>query len=291
MLSDIEIIDGFGKIMTGYLLFMDQSEILQKSRYIDTILYNGANIIIHVFSIYVCSNDTLENIVSECCDAYAYYLEYIEQLDKSNLSNNLHITDISTFVYKSTIGKIGKYSECASEEIRTPENSESLPNSSEFNHWTSGIKSHMDRHDAECMNADAHGHQEIRPVIKRLNSLYFATCTWNILLSWNSSFSLNARLAICDVYLTKYSKLFQQILEYPRYMDYLGIIQEKWKMDENVYFAFLNEYFNTLFKLQKSGKLLNNSYMTEKILLFCIQYHLEDTPTEDNIRSIVRRLL
>jgi hypothetical protein len=247
MLSAIEIIEGFGKIMTGYLLFMDQSEIVRKSKYIDTILYNGANIVIHVFTMHVYANQTLENIYSQCGKSYVCYLEYIEQLDKTNLANNLYISDISIFVYKLTLGEL----------VSTGDD-----------YLNPGSRAHDSVH---CIDL----------VVK----------TWNTLLAWNSCISFNARLAICDVHLSKYAILFHTIPVSQIFLDYLGIIQEKWEMDENVYFAFLNEYYRRLYKLQRANKLPEQSHISEKILLFCIQYHLEDKPTEENIRSIVSTLL
>uniref|UniRef100_A0A6C0K221 Uncharacterized protein n=1 Tax=viral metagenome TaxID=1070528 RepID=A0A6C0K221_9ZZZZ len=251
MLSAIEIIEGFGKIMTGYLLFMDHSEIVRKSKYMDTILYNGANIVIHVFTMHVYSNHSLENIYIQCGKSYVCYLEYIEQLDKTNLANNLYISDISIFVYKLTLGEL------ASSPIRYEENA-------------NGSKV------TDCSKKDC-----IDLVVK----------TWNTLLAWNSCMSFNARLAICDVQVTRYAKLFHNILVYQPFMDYLGIVQEKWAMDENVYFAFLNEYYRRIYKLKHANKLPYDLDMSEKILLFCTQYHLEYDPTEDNMRSIVSILL
>jgi hypothetical protein len=239
MLSAIEIIDLFGKIMTGYLLFMDQSEIVRKSKYIDTILYNGANIVIHVFTMHIYANQSLENIFNQCCKSYVCYLEYIEQLDKTNLANNLYISDISIFVYKLILGE-------------------------------------LDLTDNSSCNK---------------NLLDLLVKTWNTLLAWNSSISLNARLAICDVHLTKYAKLFHINSLSPVFRDYLGIIQEKWGMDENTYFAFLNEYYRCIYKLKQAKLLPDCSHISEKILMFCIQYHLEDKPNEKNIRSIVKRLI
>jgi len=247
MLSVTEIIDGFGKIMMGYLLFMNQSEIVNNSKYIDTILYNGANIVIHVFTMHVYAKHSLENICSQCCKSYVCYLEYIEQLDKTNLANNLYISDISIFVYKLTLG-----------EIVTPNNN---GNECEYDA--------MNYSNKDCIDL----------VVK----------TWNTLLAWNSDISFHARLAICDMHLNQYAKLFHTIPVWQIFMDYLGIIQEKWAMDENVYFAFLNEYYRRLNKLQHANKLPEHSYISEKILLFCIQYHLEDIPTEDNIRFIVNK--
>lgn len=244
MLTSAEIIEGFGKIMTGYLLFMDQSEIVSKSKYIDTILYNGANIVVHVFTMHVYAKQSLENICNQCCKSYVCYLEYIEQLDKTNLANNLYISDISIFVYKLTLGEFG-------------------------------ISNNND--DCQEKALDSCNKDCIDLVVK----------TWNTLLAWNSDISFNARLAICDMHLCRYAKLFHTIPVWQIFMDYLGIIQEKWAMDENVYFAFLNEYYRRLVRLQHVNKLPDNSYMSEKILLFCVQYHLEDKPSEENIRSMV----
>jgi hypothetical protein len=274
MLSAIEIIEGFGKIMTGYLFVMDESEIVRKSKYIDTILYNGANIVIHVFTMHVCANESLENIYKQCCSAYVCYLEYIEQLDKTNLANNLYISDISIFVYKLTLGELVK---------------------------NTGSESSV-----ELLSGSMSNKHIIDLVIK----------TWNTLLAWNSPLSFNARLAICDVHLTKYAKLFHILSYYdksypdtlssptfvshscdvslPRskvFWDYLGIIQEKWIMSDNLYFTFLNEYYRTLYKLHHMNMIPNYSHMSEKILLFCIQYHLEYKVTEENIRTIVKRLV
>jgi hypothetical protein len=260
MLAAIEIIEGFGKIMTGYLLVMDQSEIVRKSKYIDTILYNGANIVIHVFTMHVYANQSLENIYKHCCSAYVCYLEYIEQLDKTNLANNLYISDISIFVYKLTLGEVIK---------------------------TSGGESSVELLSGSMSN-------------KHIIDL--VTKTWNTLLAWNSPLSFNARLAICDVHLTKYAKLLHTsspdtpslptfVPGSKAFLDYLGIIQEKWIMSDNVYFAFLNEYYRSLYKLHIMNILPDYADMSEKILLFCIQHHLDYNPTEENIRSIVKRLV
>jgi len=262
MLSETEIIEGFGKIMTGYLLVMDESEIVRKSKYIDTILYNGANIVIHVFTMHVYSKKSLEDIYKQCCSAYVCYLEYIEQLEKTNLANNLYISDISVFVYKLTLGELSK---------------------------DGARNSVSEQVDGDLCNQST----KISEIVVKSNDVIIDVVvkTWNVLLAWNSSLSFDARLAICDVHLTKYAKLFYVASESTVLLDYLGIIQEKWEMDDNIYFAFLNEYYRCLYKLHKSNILPNYSHISEKILLFCVQYHLEYTPSEENLRSIVKRLM
>ena len=288
VLSIYEIVECFGKIMMGYLLFMEKSEIVKKSKHIDTILYNGANIVIHVFTIHMYCNSTLEIICEQCCKSYVCYLEYIEQLDKANLANNLYISDISIFVYKQTLGEL-----------------ETNGQSSTSNNF----------------------------IIELL------TRVWNTIFIWNSSISLNARIAICNTHFNKYVKLLNNIhdsiiietisgdniasartpelrtsvvretstsrrhsvddtssqdkadsIDIYIYIDYLKTIQEKWEMDEHIYFIFLNEYYRVLYNLHKSSKLPNRKYMREQIVIFCAHY-LEYKPNTVNMQSIVKQLL
>jgi hypothetical protein len=271
ILSPNEIIECFGKIMIGYLFLMEHSEIVKKSKHIDIILYNGANIVIHVFTIHVHSNESLENICNQCCKSYVCYLEYIEQLDKTNLANNLYISDISIFVYKQTLGEL------------------EMPG---------------------------------QPDTSNKDILELLTRVWNTIFIWNNPISLSARMAICDFHFNKYVKLLNDIHEkttrtnsrtHPPplvpssevlllsgddtssqdiyvYLDYLKIIQEKWEMDEHVYFIFLNEYYRVLYNLHKSAKLPTKKDIMEQMVLFCTQY-LDYTPKSDNMRSIVKQLV
>lgn len=259
VLSTNEIVECFGKIMIGYFLLMEQSEIVKKSKHIDIILYNGANIVIHVFTMHVYSNESLENICNQCCKSYVCYLEYIEQLDKTNLANNLYISDISIFVYKQTLGELH------------------------------------------------HGSPSDTP---NKHILELLTRVWNTIFIWNNPISLSARVAICDVHFNKFVKLLHNIHEKTKlgiisgddtssqdkdiniyaYLDYLKIIQEKWEMDEHVYFIFLNEYYRVLYNLHKSSTLPTQTDTREQMVLFCAQY-LDYKPTVDNMRSIVKQLL
>jgi len=240
MVSTEELMDCFSKIMTGYLLLMEQSEIVKKSKQLDMILYNGANIVIHVFTMHVHCNQPVENIVNQCCKSYICYLEYIEQLDKTNLANNLYISDISIFVYKLTLGEL------------------------ELGNSTISV---------------------YKPTLDLVSAL------WNVLLSWNSSFSMGARIAICDVYMKKYSTLFSIISDAGAFVEYIGIIQSKLHMNENVYFVFLNEYYRIISKWKRTDKLPDTNSILEKILMFHTQYYLEEKLTEENISVLVKRLL
>ena len=237
MLSKTEIIESFGKIMTGYLLFMEQSEVVINSKYVETILYNGANIVIHVFTMFVSNGQPIENILKQCCKTYICYLEYIEQIDKTNLANNLYISDISAFVYKMVF--------------------------SDLNNVT---------------NISASNRNIIDLLVKN----------WNVLMSWNTPISLEVKIAICDIHLVNYTKLFYNITNASLYRDYLDCIQNKFKMSEKVYFMFLNEYYKSLYKMKKKNTI---SSIEEKHMVFIATHQLIDTPTSENIHDIVKLLL
>ena len=242
MVSPIEIIESFSKIMVGYLLIMEQSEIVNKSKYTDMILYNGATIVIHVFTMLIHYDQSLENIINQSCKSYICYLEYIEQLDKTNLVNNLHISDISVFVYKMILGELDR-------------------------------------------NNSIHIVEDNKIILELLSTL------WTVLLSWDSIFSINARLAICNIHLTKYALVLSDIPNAKQLIDCIVIIQSKMQMNENIYFIFIDEYYKHIYRLKRNNKLCNTQTINEKILLFLEQYHLEETPTEENIATIVKKIL
>ena len=105
MLSKNEIIEIYGKIITDYLLLMDQSETIKNLTSMQNYVYHGMNTIHHIFALLVISNTPLDNVVIFCQKACFSYLEYIEQINKSHLLNNLDIKDVMTFVYKKILNE------------------------------------------------------------------------------------------------------------------------------------------------------------------------------------------
>ena len=264
MLSKTEVIESFGKLLTDYFLFMSNSEIVTKSKKKQVILYNGVTIMTHVFTILVnklnkpdnkINNDTndsakylIENLLQLCYKTQVCYLEYIEQLDKSNLGNNLYISDISTFLYKLTIGDID------------------FTDISVFE----GEIGNMNSSQTVLLN-----------LIKKVVS---------IIIFWNNDYSFESRITLCDRHFVKYVKLFYNIPNSHEFLHYLEIIQEKWQMDENTYFVFLNEYYKIIYQFYTKNMLPTTEYIMEKQLLFCSQYDCIGEPTEKNMKDIVKQL-
>jgi hypothetical protein len=103
MLSKKEIIDAYGKLMADYLILMDHSETLKKMSNAPAIICNGASIVNHVFQLHIHNNTPYETLIYSCQKACFCYLEYIEQVNNTNLINSMDVGTIATFVYKQTL--------------------------------------------------------------------------------------------------------------------------------------------------------------------------------------------
>ena len=264
MLSKTEVIESFGKLLTDYFLFMSNSEIVVNSKKKQVILYNGVTIMTHVFTILVnklnrpdnitkpdtkeSAKSIIENLLQLCYKTQVCYLEYIEQLDKSNLGNNLYISDISAFLYKLTIGDID-FTDISESGI-------------EFEHVNSS-------------------QNILLSLIKRVVS---------IIVFWNCDYSFESRITLCDRHFVKYVKLFYNIPNSHEFLHYLELIQEKWQMDENTYFVFLNEYYKIIYQFYTKHTLPTTDDIMEKQLLFCSQYHCIGEPTEINMKDLIKQL-
>ena len=106
MLSKKEIIDAYGKLMADYLILMDHSETLKKMSNAPAIICNGATIVNHVFHLHIHNNTSYETLIYSCQKACFCYLEYIEQVNNTNLINSMDVGTIATFVYKQTLANL-----------------------------------------------------------------------------------------------------------------------------------------------------------------------------------------
>jgi len=282
VLSTYEIIECFGKIMLGYLVFMSHSEIVKKSNHMDIIMYNGANIVIHVFTIHMYSNSSLETICQQCCKSYVCYLEYIEQLDKTNLVNNLYISDISIFVYKQTIGELLSNVQHSTSNRDIFKLLTCVWNTIFI--WNSNIS--LDTRVAIC---NIYLNKYVKLLTNIHESITPGDISGNDIASTNSIATTSELGPSIGIESLSEDDISSQDKDIYVYLDYVKIIQEKWQMDEHVYFIFLNEYYKVLDNLYKASKLPNRTYMMEQMALFCANY-LQYNPNVNNIKSIVKQL-
>ena len=98
-MNKTETIDTYSKIMSDLLIMFSNSE-LHKLENAVVILYNGINIVTHIFQMHLAKSPT--NVLYCCQKASFCYLEYIDQLQKSDVVNTLPLSDIAIFLFKQS---------------------------------------------------------------------------------------------------------------------------------------------------------------------------------------------
>jgi hypothetical protein len=100
------ILYNFPKILNEYLNHMKQSELLRTIPNSTYIICIGINSIIHIFKIVLIKTKNMDTTIYFCQKAYYGYLEYIEQMNKTQLLHNLKFLDAITFIYKNVLNDI-----------------------------------------------------------------------------------------------------------------------------------------------------------------------------------------
>ena len=97
------LIELYVRLLNEYYSIMDQSDILKNIENRRYIFYIGLNAINNIFKINLITSKNIQTTYYLCEKACYCYLEYIEQINKTEILNNLNISDVVTFVYKETI--------------------------------------------------------------------------------------------------------------------------------------------------------------------------------------------
>ena len=245
------IIDVYLKIITEYISLMEQSAIVNTSPDKRTIVYGGLNAINHIFKINLVSSKNIQSTYYYCEKAGYCYLEYIEQINKTDILTNLNIIDVITFVYKETI--IHNNEPPISTNI--PKNTESY---TDINILVS---------------------EDLDQILCKLSNIT------NLLLQWNMN--QVDQTIICNKYLPKYLKFFLNN-PFDTLIEYLGIILDKTKMDESTYFEFLEEFYKRLISMNKKNKLPDE--MATRFKIIKLLNYTDDTPRLP-IKLLVKTLL
>jgi len=98
-MNKTETIDTYVKLMCDLLILFSNSEISKLDNAVLT-LYNGINIITHIFQMHLAKSPA--NVLYSCQKASFCYLEYIDQLQKSDVANTLPLSDIAIFLFKQS---------------------------------------------------------------------------------------------------------------------------------------------------------------------------------------------
>jgi len=97
------LIELYVRLVNEYYSIMGQSDILKNIENKRYIIYIGLNAINNIFKINLTTTNNIQTTYFYCEKACYCYLEYIEQINKTEVLNNLNISDVVKFVYKETI--------------------------------------------------------------------------------------------------------------------------------------------------------------------------------------------
>jgi len=231
-----QILDTYSKLINEYFGLLNESEIMKELNFPSSSVYVGANAIHRVFEIILIKTKSIEKTYYYCQRAYYYYLEYIEQIYRANLSQNLNHMDIILFVYKKTI--YDTY------DGDNNDNSHTLTNIMTLNNETLVFD------EKDCRNM-----------------LLKITKMVNVLFHWeNTKIEFHERHSISVNYLTRYLHKIDLI---DSSIQYLEVIQEKMEMDYVVY----NELLKELLKKLESTRIRSGMDSSDCILM---KFYIEE---------------
>ena len=232
-----EIVEKYVLLMRELFDLLNNSNVMTEMNHPSHCLHIGINSIHRVFENTLMKTKNLRKAYFYAQKSQYYYLEYIEQVYKSNFSLNLNYVDIVVFIYKKTI-------------FRSEAEEEHQENIIDF---IEDEVLQLDEEDGKHM------------FIKMIK-------TTNILLYWeNMKLSFETRRKICDTYLSIY--LLNDNVD----LTYVEIIQEKIKMNDNNYTDFLKEIIERHMVVSKPSKKKTRPEIEKQERIFMKFYTNENT--------------
>ena len=101
-----EYINAYVEIIIEYLDEMDKSEFMCAQSNKGFLVYTGFRAITHIFQISYTNSNDLNTAFYNSRNAYIFYLEYLEQIHKTNMRHDLSHTDAIQFLYSKTISQM-----------------------------------------------------------------------------------------------------------------------------------------------------------------------------------------
>jgi len=239
----VQVVEKYVAIMNEFFHLIQQSDLMQKLNYPVHSLYIGINALHRVFEFVLLRTKNVEKAYYCSQKTYYYYLEYIEQIHKSNLSQSLNHLDAILFVYKKTIF-------CIFDGSNDDESSATMSNIMTLNETV--------------LQFDERDYQNTFVKISKLTNLLF---DWK-----NENIEFQHRIQICNLYLLRFLK---QISHMESTMDYLEVLQTKMNMNYNIYEELLKEILE---KREKTKRARSESFFSEldKNEYFLMKFYIEE---------------
>jgi hypothetical protein len=202
-----KIIETYCALINEFFVNMNASDVMNELNQPLLSVYNGINCIHRVFEFILLKTKSIKKTYYYSQRAYSYYLEYMEQIHKANLSLNLNHIDAILFVYKKSI--FDMYDE------ENYGSSNSITNIMTLNY--------------DVINIDE---KDLKPLFETI------TKTTNVLFYWeNSKITFEDRIRISNEYLPLFLNKLDKI---ETVIEYLKIIQQKIEMGFTIYEKLLN---------------------------------------------------
>lgn len=106
MISNKDIIDKYTFLLMEYIHLINTSDIINSLEKSNVIFLTGLNTLIHIYKMSLFISKNVDTASSYTQKGVYCYLEYIEQMYKTNYINHLDYLDAITFVYNKTIVEI-----------------------------------------------------------------------------------------------------------------------------------------------------------------------------------------
>ena len=238
------IVEIYTNIIIEYLQLIDKSDIIKNVNNSKYVIYIGLNSIIHVFKIILLTTKNIDLAYYYSQKSYYCYLEYIEQIHKTNMTDNLNNSDAVMFVYNKTIIDI----------YNNNNNNEST--------LISNIMNLNINNENVIIN-----NYELEEILENILQIT------KIILYWeNVDFTVKQIIEITNRFLLKYLLLSSSEI-IPIYK-YIEVLQEKIKdFSFDKYTELLTALFKKIKLIIKSNKLPSNHDINENIIqLFIINY-------------------
>jgi len=236
------IVKKFTNVIIEYLHLINKSEIIQNVHNSKYVIYIGLNTIIHVFKIILLSTKNIDLAHYYSQKSYYCYLEYIEQIHKTNMMHNLNNSDAVMFVYNKTIIDI-------------------------YNNNESSLISNIINLNLNNENVVINNY-EIEEILENILQIT------KIILYWeNTDFTVKDFTVIANTFLLKYLLVSSPDI-IPIYK-YIEILQEKIKVISfDKYIEILTATFKKIKVIIKSNHYPSNNDINEtSIQLFIINYN------------------
>jgi hypothetical protein len=222
----LKIITKYTNVMKEYFELMSHSEVIKSLANPNNNLLIGMNVIHRVFEYILIKTKNIENAYFYSQKGSYYYLEYLEQINKSEFANVFSHMDAIMLVYKKTIFDIYD---------------------GETN--TNGINSTIS-------NLLSLNNEQINISQKDLRSLFNIMFKFtHTIFFWNNvDIKFQYRIDLCNNYLFRYLNNID-CLEFIN--SYIELIQEKMTLSYDKYNSLLSEIIIRIEKMKKKSLLKN----------------------------------